>query len=42
MEKLEVVYEDNQIVVVVKPQNIPSQADASGDEDMLSLVKAYI
>ena len=31
MEKLEVVYEDNQIVVVVKPQNIPSQADASGD-----------
>ena len=42
MEKLDVIYDDNQIVVVVKPQNIPSQADASGDEDMLSLVKAFV
>ena len=42
MENLNVIYEDNHIVVVVKPQNIPSQADQSGDIDMLSLVKAYI
>ena len=42
MENLNVIYEDNHIVVVVKPQNIPSQADQSGDLDMLSLVKAYI
>lgn len=42
MEKLTVLYEDNQIVVVIKPQNVPTQADASGDEDMLSMVKAYV
>ncbi|MDE6583168.1 MAG: RNA pseudouridine synthase [Clostridia bacterium] len=42
MEKLNVIYEDNQIVVVIKPQNVSTQADVSGDEDMLSMVKAYI
>lgn len=41
-EKLNVLYEDNQIIVVVKPQNVPSQADESGDNDLLSMVKAYI
>lgn len=42
MENLNVIYEDNHIIVVVKPQNVPSQSDESKDEDMLSLVKAYI
>ena len=42
MEKLNVIYEDNQIVVVIKPQNVSTQADVSGDDDMLSMVKAYI
>ena len=42
MQKLNVIYEDNQIIVVEKPVNIPSQADKTGDVDMLSLVKAYI
>lgn len=42
MEKLTVLYEDNQIIVVVKPQNVPTQADESKDEDMLSKVKAYV
>ncbi|MGN1201044.1 MAG: RluA family pseudouridine synthase [Candidatus Caccovivens sp.] len=42
MEKLNVLYEDNQIVVVIKPQNVPTQSDDSNDEDMLSMVKAYI
>lgn len=43
MEKeLEVLFEDNQIIVVNKPQNIPSQADESKDEDMLTIVKNYI
>ncbi len=39
---MQVVYEDNQIIVVIKPHNMPSQEDASKDEDLLSLVKAYI
>lgn len=42
MEKLTVLYEDNQIVVVIKPQNVPSAPDDSGDLDMLSMVKNYI
>lgn len=42
MEKLNVLYEDNHCIVVVKPQNIPSQEDASGDKDMLSMVKEYL
>lgn len=37
-----VLYEDNHIIVVVKPCNIPSQADSSNDKDMLSIVKEYI
>lgn len=41
-EKLNILFEDNHIIVVVKPQNIPSQADESGDKDMLTLVKEYI
>lgn len=42
MEKLNVIYEDNHVIVVIKPSGIPSQADKSGDIDMLTLVKAYI
>ncbi len=42
MEKLTVLYEDNQIVVVIKPQNVPSMPDESKDMDMLSMVKAYV
>lgn len=40
--KLEVLYEDNHILVVVKPQNVPTQADSSKDVDMLSVVKQYL
>ena len=39
---VKVIYEDNHIIVVEKPVNIPSQGDKTGDEDMLSLVKQYI
>jgi len=42
MDKLEVLYEDRQIIVVLKPQNIPSQADETGDVDLLTMVKNYI
>ncbi len=42
MENLNVLYEDNHVIVVIKPSGVPSQADKSGDIDMLTLVKAYI
>ena len=41
-EKLNVLYEDNHVIVVEKKSGILSQADKSGDVDMLTLVKAYI
>ena len=42
MDNLQIAYEDNHIIVVVKPQNIPSQEDESKDMDMLTIVKSYI
>ena len=42
MEKLNVIYEDNHIIVVEKPVNIPSQGDKTGDIDMLTIIKKYI
>ncbi len=37
-----VLYEDNHLFVVEKPENMPVQADASGDGDLLTVLKAYI
>jgi len=37
---IEVLYEDNHLLAVVKPPGIPSQEDESGDPDMLTLLKA--
>ena len=42
MQDLNILYEDNHIIVVVKPAGIPVQADKSGDIDMLTLIKDYI
>lgn len=42
MDDVTVLHEDNSVLVVVKPQNIPSQADASGDLDLLTLLKQYV
>ena len=42
MKKLKVIFEDNHIIVVEKPPNIPSQSDKTGDLDMLTIVKNYI
>ncbi len=42
MENLKVLYEDNHIIVVEKPVNIPSQGDKTGDIDMLTIIKQYI
>ena len=39
---MKVLFEDNQIIVVEKPFNIPSQGDKTGDVDMLSMVKDYV
>lgn len=40
--ELKVLYEDNHIIVVEKPVNIPSQGDKTGDIDMLTIIKQYI
>ncbi len=42
IKDLKVLYEDNHIIVVEKPVNIPSQGDKTGDEDMLTIIKAYL
>lgn len=42
MNKLNILYEDNHIIVVVKPSGILSQKDITGDMDMLTLIKVYL
>ena len=37
-----ILYEDNHILVVVKPFNVPTQEDATKDPDMLTLLKEYL
>lgn len=39
---MKVLYEDNHIIVIEKEPNIPSQADKTGDIDLLTMVKLYI
>ena len=40
--EIPVLHEDNHVLVVVKPPNLPSQADRSGDMDLLTVLKEYI
>ena len=42
MKNLKVIFEDNHIIVVEKPVNIPSQGDKTGDVDMLAIIKEYL
>ncbi len=42
MEDLIILHEDNHIIVVLKPQNVPSCEDESKDKDMLTIIKDYI
>ena len=42
MNNLNILYEDNHIIVVVKPVNILSQSDITNDPDMLTIIKDYI
>ena len=39
---MKVLYEDNHIIVIEKMPNVPSQADKTGDEDMLTIIKSYL
>ena len=39
---INIVHEDNHILVVVKPRNLPTQLDESGDKSLLCLLKEYI
>lgn len=41
-EDLVVLYEDNHVIVVLKPQNIPCCEDQSKDMDLLTIVKEHI
>lgn len=40
--KVKVIYEDNHLLVVDKPVNVPMQKDSSNDEDLLSMCKDYL
>ncbi len=42
MNKINVLYEDNHIIVVEKPYNVLSQGDSTGDLSLLDMVKQYI
>ena len=42
MNKINVLYEDNHIIVVEKPVNVLVQADDTKDLDLLTMVKEYI
>ena len=42
MNKLNVLYEDNHVIVVVKPANVLSQGDSTGDISIMDIVKNYI
>lgn len=39
---MKILYEDNHLLVVEKPINVPMQEDESKDPDLLSLCKAYL
>ena len=39
---MNILYEDNHVLVCVKPMNIPAQADNSKDLDLLTLLKQYM
>ena len=39
---MKVIYEDNHLLVIEKPVNVPMQEDASRDEDLLTMAKTYV
>ena len=41
-DDLIVLYEDNHVIVVLKPQNVPSCEDETKDKDLLTVIKEHI
>ena len=39
---IKILYEDNHLLVVEKPINIPVQSDISGDDNLLDMLKRFI
>lgn len=42
MRKLQVLYEDRDVFVCIKPMGVPAQSDKTRDTDMVTLVKKYL
>ena len=42
LPKINILYEDNHLLVVVKPANMPTCLDSSKDKDLLTILKEYI
>lgn len=42
MEKYQILYEDNHLLVVIKPANMPVCPDSSKDKDLLTILKNYL
>lgn len=42
MKQIPILYEDDALLVCVKPQGVPSQADRTNDEDVLNHFKSYL
>ncbi|MDD7166309.1 MAG: RNA pseudouridine synthase [Clostridia bacterium] len=41
-DDLIVLYEDNHVIVVLKPQNVPSCEDETKDKDLLTVIKEHV
>ena len=39
---VKILFEDNHIIVAIKPNGVLSQSDGSNSPDMLNILKAYI
>ena len=42
MIKPQILYEDNHLIVALKPAGVLSQSDNTNGEDMLTILKAYL
>lgn len=42
MNDIDIVYKDNHIIVVLKPQGVPTCGDESGDDSLLEGVRRYL